>query len=256
MRLAEWQDAFVNALSENGSEESLLSLVNTREASRLSVYRNNSKQALTAAMRTTFSMCNNILGERCFEQLALNYQQCYPLTLSDLNQYGESFPHLLVETIGNHSEFEGLEYLADLAQLEWRLQRSYYAGDAQVCAPFSLLELLTEEQQAEVVMLLRPDINVLSSRYPLYELWVKHQDDSEVVDICEPAETYYFCIYRDPFKPKVQRITSALYQILSDITLSRTLAQISESSADMTSLNWAISQGWVCGFHCEGAEIC
>lgn len=252
MRLAEWQDAFVSALSEKGSDEPLLSLVNTREASRLSVYRNNSKQALTAAMRTTFPICNNILGETCFEQLAQNYQQDYPLKESDLNQYGESFPLLLAEIITTHSEFEGVKYLADLAQLEWLLQLSYYAGDGLMCSPFSQLECLCEDLQAGAVMLLRPDIKLLSSSYPLYELWIKYQEGKEAVDISDPVEIYYFCVYRDPFKPKVQRIIPGLYQVLVDITLSRTLGQISESGADMTALNWAISKGWVCGFHCEG----
>ncbi|MEC4726229.1 DNA-binding domain-containing protein [Shewanella sp. D64] len=254
MRLAEWQDAFVNALREEGHDKQLLAMVNAREINRLSVYRNNSKQALMAAMRATFPISESILGETCFEQLAQNYQQHYPLKVSDLNQYGESFPLLIAEIITTHSEFEGVNYLADLAQLEWLLQLSYYAGDGLVCSPFSQLEFLCEDQQADAVMLLRPDIKLLSSSYPLYELWIKYQEGKEAVDISDPVEIYHFCVYRDPFKPKVQRIAPELYQILVDITLSRTLDQISESGSDMAALNWAISKGWVCGFHCEGLQ--
>ena len=256
MRLVEWQEAFIDALSVKGTEASLLALVNEREAGRLSVYRNNSKQALTAAMKMTFPICETILGSSCFEQLAEEYQQKYPLTSSNLNQYGESFHRLLAEITPSHSGFVGLEYLADLAQLEWLLQLSYYAADGPICSPLSQLEFLNEEQQMAVVMILRADIELLSSKHPLYELWLKYQQGQENILISDPQQIYHLCIFRDPFKPKVQRITPELYRILVDIKQSCSLAQMSEQGVDMALLNGIITNGWVCGFRCEGIEIC
>lgn len=252
MRLVEWQNAFIGALSEAGSDEPLLSLVNVREIDRLAVYRNNNNQALTTAMRTAYPMCDKILGEQCFDQLARDYQYHHPLKQSNLNQYGQFFSELLANTIATHTEFAGLEYLSDLAQLEWLLQLSYYASDGRDCYSLSQLGLLNEEQQASVVMLLRPDVKLLRSKYPLYELWLKYQNEQEDIKISAPEDIYHLCIYRDPFRPQVQRISPEQYRVLTDIMLSHSLSQMSESGTDMASLNSAITTGWVCGFVGEG----
>ncbi|NRD71973.1 putative DNA-binding domain-containing protein [Shewanella sp. VB17] len=248
MRLVEWQNAFVDALSEKGFDTPLLSLVNAREIDRLAVYRNNNNQALTAAMRTAYPICDKILGEQCFDQLARNYQVHHPLKQSHLNQYGEFFSELLANTIAVHTEFAGLEYLSDLAQLEWLLQLSYYAGDRRDCYSLSQLGLLSEDQQASVVMLLRPDVKLLRSTYPLYELWLKYQGEQDNIKISAPEDEYHFCIYRNPFKPQVERISSEEYRVLTDIMLSHSLSQMTESGVDMASLNSVITTGWVCGF--------
>lgn len=253
MRLAEWQEAFVCALSKSRADEALLSLVNSREAERLSVYRNNSKQALAAALGISFPICKQVLGEVCFEQLAQRYQALHPLKLSNLNLYGEHFPELLTDTIARHLEFEGLEYLADLARLEWLIQLSYYAADKLACLPLSDISSFTELQQASLIMLLRPDVHLFSSPFPLYEIWLKYQQDQDDIKIDSPQKHYFFAIYREPFKPKVQRICSELYRVLGDIQQSRTLGQINESGVDMSALNSGITRGWVCGFHLEGA---
>lgn len=215
MRLAQWQESFIDALRQGGSDEALLSLVEPAQGSRLDVYRNNSLQALTACLSLTFPISHELVGEACFSWLASDYIQTHPMIDSNLNCYGETFPLFLQEIIENWPEFEKLGYLAEVATLEWSLQLSYYAADSLDCQQIAQIAELSEEQHHDVVMRIRPDIFILKSSFPLYEIWLAHQHESSAIDYS--SVEYFLSVSRDPFKPMVKPLSDQDFKLLDAI---------------------------------------
>lgn len=253
MRLAQWQNSFMEALAPEGCDKEFLSLVNPRESARLEIYRNNTLQALKATLTKAFPICEQIVGETCFAKMAQDYLNVNPMQESNLNHYGEGFPRFIEGILETNSAFNGLDYLPEFARLEWLLLKSYYAADAVNCQELPEIAGLSEQQQEGVIMILRPDIFIRDSGFPLYEIWQNHQDlnarePSDHVEIDMPQEHYHFCIYRDPFKPKVERISRPGYMLLRAIEAEETLGEMTEAATDMTPLAEFIAKGWICGF--------
>ncbi|WP_299795634.1 DNA-binding domain-containing protein [uncultured Shewanella sp.] len=248
MRLAQWQDSFMEALAPEGCDDEFLSLVNSHESARIEIYRNNTLQALKATLVKAFPICQQIVGESCFARLARDYLDANPMQESNLNHYGDGFSHFLEGVLQANPAFEGLEYLPELAQMEWLLLKSYYAADGLSC--YKLVEIagLNERQQEEVVMVLRPDVFILHSSFPLYEIWLSHQQDSDHIEIDMPQDRYHLCISRDPFKPKVERISRAGFELLAAFGAEETLGEMTEATIDMSAMPEFIAKGWICGF--------
>lgn len=246
MRLAQWQASFIEALSPGGSDEALLSLVEPDLASRLDVYRNNSLQALTATLSIAFPICQELVGEVCFSRLARDYIQTNPMLDSNLNHYGEAFPLFLHGITARRPEFDKVSYLAEVARLEWSLQLSYYAADNLDCQQIVQMAELAEEQHQDVVMRLRPDIFILESSFPLYEIWLAHQHEPSAID--NSATEYFMSVSRDPFKPQVNPLSEQDFRLLDAIACGESLGEMTLRGLDMRSLAHWIARGWVCGF--------
>ena len=246
MRLAQWQESFINALRQGGSDKGLLSLVDPALASRLDVYRNNSLQALTAALSISFPICQQLVGEGCFSRLARDYIQTHPMLDSNLNCYGEAFPLFLHGITARRPEFEKVRYLAEVARLEWSLQLSYYAADNLDCQLIVQMAELAEEQHQDVVMQLRPDIFILESSFPLYEIWLAHQHEPSSIDNSDTE--YFLSVSRDPFKPQVNLLSEQDFRLLDAIACGESLGEMTQRGLDMSSLPQWIARGWVCGF--------
>jgi len=253
MRLAQWQNSFMEALDPNGCDEEFRSLVNSHESARIQIYRNNTLQALKATLIKAFPICQRIVGDSCFARMAQDYLKVNPMLESNLNRYGEGFPRFLEGILETNSGFYGLEYLPELALLEWQLLKSYYAADGISCLELTAIAELSERQQENVVMVLRPDIFILDSAFPLYEIWLNHQEcnareSCDHVEIDMPQAHYHFCIYRDPFKPRLERISHPEYGLLRAIYAEESLGKMTEATYDMTPLPQFIAKGWICGF--------
>ncbi|MCL1050339.1 DNA-binding domain-containing protein [Shewanella abyssi] len=257
MRLADWQGAFIQALQADGDDSELLSMVNERERSRLSVYRNNAFQALLNGLQTSFPVCQTVLGEGCFTQLAQQYGITYPLNDANLNHYGAQFPQLLSREIEQHQAFEGLEYLPELAALEWSLKQGYYAQDRSAFLKLSqvygleALGRLSEAQQQQAVLLLQPDIELLTCQYPVQRIWLKHQATAEPDE--QPPEhsdanLFYLVIFRDHFKATFTLVAAAEAQLLQSIKQGLSLGALTAADVDLSVLPKLIQRGWLAGY--------
>lgn len=255
MRLADWQGAFIQALQANGDERALLAMVNLREHSRLKVYQNNAFQALLSSLKSSFPVCQTVVGERCFEQLAQQYCNCYPLKDANLNHYGAQFPRLLGDEVKQHQAFIGLEYLPELAMLEWALKQGYYAQDRSNYVELPQIHVLdelarlSEAQQQQAVLLLQPDIELLSCRYPVQQVWLKHQSTAEQSHTASCDCTInYLLIFRERFKVSFRQVSAPQAQLIMAIQHSLSLGQLTNTDVDLSELSSLIQQGWIAGY--------
>jgi hypothetical protein len=95
-------------------------------AARLAIYRHHVVTTLTAALQAAFPVVCRLVDERFFAYAAARYIQVEPPSGPCLFEYGAGFADFLAE----FPACRALPYLADVARLEWAMQRALHAADA------------------------------------------------------------------------------------------------------------------------------
>lgn len=148
---------------------------------RLDVYRNNVFGGLTQALHLTYPAVHTLVGEVFFNHMAQGYIREHPSTSGDLTHFGSRFP-AFVEGFPSVAD---LQYLPDVAYLEWLCHVSYHAADH---APLALERLanLPPERYDTLRFRLHPACHLIASSYPIHRIWQICQPDyagNETVDI-------------------------------------------------------------------------
>jgi putative DNA-binding protein len=148
---------------------------------RLQIYRHHVFTTLTAALRTNYPVICQLVDERFFGYVANEYIRRHPPRGPCLFEYGASFP----EFLATFEPCRPLEYLPDVARLEWALNAAIHAEDAEPLNPVCLRRL-----PLDVLPTLRfrpdPSVTLLSSRWPIDRIFranQPHADPSIVVDL-------------------------------------------------------------------------
>jgi hypothetical protein len=136
------------------------------EGGPLSVYRHHRQISLGAALAVTFPTAVRLIGEEAFRVLASRFVQAQPPVQPCLAEYGATFGEYLdAETL-----VKGLPYLADIARLDWAINRAVTAADA-MALDASLLGSLTPDELAELSVEAHPSLTLLWSNYPLPDIY-------------------------------------------------------------------------------------
>ena len=98
-----------------------------RAQSGFAVYRNNAVAGLINVIVQRFPVVHRLAGADSFQAVAHRYVVTEPPSSPILLHYGETFPRF-VRGLGSEAT---LEYLADIAELEWARGRAYHAADAE-----------------------------------------------------------------------------------------------------------------------------
>jgi len=254
MRLRQWQDQLVASIID--TDQATVEQSTSEPDDRLAIYRNNCRHACAAALAKTFPICEQVVGGDCFTRLCYRYIATYPPQQANLNLYGETFSQFVEQEIAGASPLSELKYLADVAALEWQLQRCDYALNDERISDERLHTLagLSDSDQLGVRFILREHISVISSRYPLHLLWAQHKlADGETTGTddqlhLEPGQ-YYFCIYRDEYKPVVELIDGTDFQLLSAVLSETTMNDLIESLPEVNErLPKLIARQWIKDF--------
>src|SRR5712692_9612215 len=134
--LREMQAAFGDALLGGPVEPAMAHIVGdglTPEA-RIDIYRHHVFTTLTAALQATFPVVCRLVHERFFGYATDQYIRAHPPTGPCLFEYGSSFPAFLA----GFEPCRPLQYLSDVAQLEWALNVATHADEM---VPLDLAEI-------------------------------------------------------------------------------------------------------------------
>ena len=144
----------------------------------LAVYRNNYRVGLIDTLAFIYPVCRQLVGEDFFSGLARAFIGGHPSHSGNLHLYGAGFG----DFIAGFEHARELPYLADVARLEWRVHRAYYAADA---APVDSAALAAFPQQRWGELRLRPlpDVAALLSRWPAASIWLAHQRQPVELDV-------------------------------------------------------------------------
>lgn len=172
------QAAFYDAILIGGTaEESLLTdLAGAAKTTRhgLAAYRRSILGNLHSSLLVTYPVIASIVGPEFFHETARQYILSHPSLSGDLNEYGEHFADFLAA----YPHASSLEYLPDVARLEWLVQTVFYAPDSNA-ADFSIFARIPPERYCELCFTLAPGFARVDSVWPLPEIWRVNQPDFE-----------------------------------------------------------------------------
>lgn len=175
--LRELQREFFDALRQPAANEGCVSRILPADIPaqrRLQIYRNHHRVSLTSALSACFPVVERLLGTACFAALARRYVETHPPAAGHLLTYGQGFPAHLAgsETLA------GLEYVAEVAAVEWLRQEAYHAEDAPRLHLARLAEV-PPAAQARLCLGLHPSVRLLRSPYPVVSIWRTNHRDAE-----------------------------------------------------------------------------
>jgi hypothetical protein len=139
-------------------------------AARLRVYRHHLFHSLGSALAETFPSVTALVGEAFFRQLARDYSAVTLPVQPVLAEYGADFPGFLA----SHQSGHDLPYLADVARLDWALNRAFHAVRRPALG-ITDLQALTVEQLPARRLDLQPGTALIESGYPLDRIWALSQ---------------------------------------------------------------------------------
>lgn len=184
--LRELQAGFAAALRDRpGAVASEIVSDDLGAASRLQVYRSNSRAMFAGALERTYPVLRRRVGDDYFRQLERGYRERYRSTSGDLHWVGRYFPEFVADL---HS---GTEYawLADLAALEWTCECALVAARSR---PIGVVALagIGPDGIADVRLELQPSLHGVSSSFPVLDVWRSNRPGSDggPVDLASGAQ--------------------------------------------------------------------
>jgi hypothetical protein len=141
---------------------------------RLAIYRHHVFTTLTAALQAMFPVVCRLVDERFFAYVSDQYIRVDPPAGACLFEYGATFPAFL----GGFPACEGLRYLADVARLEWAMNRALHAPDHVALEPAALRAQLSEVDGHEVFFL-DPSLSLVASPRPIDRIWRVNQPEAD-----------------------------------------------------------------------------
>jgi hypothetical protein len=180
--LRDAQHAMRRSLLHGASDDALADIVGAglSPRQRLSIYRNTMLGTLANALRLSFPAVHRLVGATFFEEAAQVFSREQVPGCADLNAYGAEFADFL-------QRFEPaatLAYLADVARLEWAVNRALHAPDTSALNPSTLASVAPCDHD-RVCFVAHPSISLLRSTFPIDTIWraVLQRDDAALAAI-------------------------------------------------------------------------
>ncbi len=188
---------------------------------RIAIYRHNVFTNLCNALSDLYPVVKRIVGEVFFTEAAHSFITQIPSRAGDLNQFGREFGPFL----RHYPHASDLPYLAEVATLEWQWHTVFHAADA---APLDLARLasIPADQMGAIVFALHPAVTLLSSPYPLLQIWQVNQPeyaDDWQIDWDAPA--VHLVVYRREFEVRIQQLTGGEHIFLQSAAAGLPLEQ-------------------------------
>jgi hypothetical protein len=158
---------------------------------RLALYRDTARTTLGNALAITYPAVLRLVGAEFFAGAAQAFIDAQRPQGGCLNDYGAGFAALLARFVAEHVTEAALDYLSDVATLEWAVNRALHAPD-RPGLELGRLSALDETAMAALRFVPHPSVSLLILDYPADLIWraVLDQDDAAMAAIdlgCGPA---------------------------------------------------------------------
>jgi hypothetical protein len=228
--LLELQRAMRASIVELDASAIVESLATGSEPDRLDIYRNTIFFALTRALRLAFPAVELLVGGEFFASAADAFIREYLPRAAYLDLYGGEFPDFL-------SRFPpaiSLPYLADVARLEWAVNRALHAPD-ETPLDLSRLAALVPDDQGRVSFRVHPSVSLLRSDFPVDDFWraVLNSDDQALADLDFTSGPAFLLIERGPTGVEVTRLKKPAWRFLDVLCRSEPLFSAIDSADDI-----------------------
>lgn len=232
--------------------------ISSQAAAPLTIYRHSILASLIHALKETYPVCFQLVGESFFSVMSRQYALLTPSTHPDLNDYGSCF----AEFISSYQQAASVPYLADIARLEWLCNLSLLATNEQL-NNLHLLDGLSEHDTLRVIFLMPASSYALHSSYPVADIWRMHQIKNRVCDYSGAVEKtdYQYLVWRPQYEVVVVDLDDIQYYFIERLREKKTLVKVCEDclnqypGLDMNSLiEDCLQKGWIQGFYLQDID--
>jgi hypothetical protein len=155
---------------------------------RFAVYRASLMANLAQALASTFPVVHRLTGAEFFETAAHRYIALHPSHNGDIHAYGIDFPGFLASFEPAHT----LEYLPDVAHLEWLAHEAFHAADAETVALAQLVDV-----HPDIRLRLHPSLRLLRTEWAAHLIWQANQPHEPGGCELLPRGEYLLAVFRD-----------------------------------------------------------
>ena len=216
---------------------------------RLAVYRGTVLSTLLNALRLSYPAVRLVLGADYFDAVAGDFIRSAPPRSAYLNDYGEKFAAF----VAGLPTTATLSYLADLARLEWAVNRALHAPQVATMDP-ARLQALEPDAAASLCFRARPDITVLALCCPAERIWqaVLERDEIAMRSIQLSSGVGWVMVERDAERAlQIRRMSDAVGsmsgRLFAGVPLHAALNVTDESGQEPALLHAALADHFACG---------
>lgn len=248
MRLADVQAALKAELDGNPCAElrALITSATLAPGDCLQLYRDLRSHAGVLTLKQLYPVTQRLLGTDLLQLLARQYAARYKTAMPS-EQFGMHFAQLLQDCTSRHCEIAVLDFLPELARLEWALHCAWRAAD-DPALNFNSLDYVPEEEQYRLRMVPSQALQLLRFNWPVLDIWDKCQTQcpSELRLYKRPV---WVCVYRQWDKPRAEIVSDKQARLLNGIIGGQTLYQLSRAVPDINQhLTVLIARRWITRF--------
>lgn len=223
--LRELQKQFIDKLYNESS--SILDWIHSSTLlpeQHFSIYQNSIHGILQKALQEVFPVCMKLVGEDFFVAMINEFIAATRSTSPNLGDFGAFFS----DFIATFEPAKVLPYLSDVARLEWAWHQLYDAANAETFDLQKFTEL--DDDQAEYILFaLPPGASLISSTYPILEIWKINQDESATEETIHlDLNQYYYFIWRKQLEKRIDPLSFSEWQVLTWIQEGLTLGNIAD----------------------------
>ena len=211
-------------------------------------YVANAHASAERALASCFPTVQQLMGEESFAAMARAYWHDSPPQRGDLAWLGEG----LADFIGRSTQLAAEPYLADVARLEWVLNRCEAAADVQ--ADLTTLALLADQDPQRLHLQLAPGTALIASNHPIVSIWLAHHQPLDpqnpfaaVREAFELGLGEHALVWRQGWRARVQAVDSETAAFIGAVLGGRSLGQaLNAVGTDWRFDAWlegAVSQG-------------
>ena len=166
--LRDLQNRFLAALYDGDSSAAaaLVEGAGLDAEARVRVYRNSGTLTHTDTLRITYPAVLALVGEDFFESAAMQYRRTHPSHSGNLQEFGSAFAAFIESLPGA----QHLDYLADVARLEWLRQEVALVADVTPIHAVALQEMYVSSKGA-LCLELHQSVRLFASRHAVLTLW-------------------------------------------------------------------------------------
>ena len=194
--------------------------------SGIDIYRNNLKATATKVLDITFPTVSQLIGGELLALGACQLLKLEPPQDGDWACWGGTFPDLL-EQLPQLGEYP---YIADCARLDWLIHQTERKPNTSF--DHTSINLLAERHLDDINIRFADTFTVITSNYPIYELWhIHHGDSAELYTrafrrrIIKESFKQFILVYRPIHKAHICLLSKAEYEWVKQLMAGRSIGE-------------------------------
>lgn len=192
---------------------------------RLGVYHNNIIGSLSEAIRATFPLLENLVGEDFLKAMARVFIFNNPPTSGCIHHYGKGFDAF----IATYEPAKNIPYLSHIATLELAMNTAYYAPDDAPLTPNGLTHLQSESL-TNTLLPLRQSATLIQSCFPLHDIRAFCLKETDQAPDLSQKQSYSFLVTRPKLDVIILPLNAAEYIMLQRLHNSEPLGSALENT--------------------------